>query len=100
MDSNLIGLRPGLFGKTKIVLDKHENVPVLSKNALIREDDRSYVFVVNDDNTVSKTTVTLGYEMDDSIEVLSGLSVDQQVVTTGKNNVSEESKVEVIDYND
>jgi membrane fusion protein (multidrug efflux system) len=99
-DSNLMGLRPGLFGKTQIVLDKHTNVPMLSKNALIREDDRSYVFVINDDNSVSKTTVTLGYEMDDSIEVLSGLSVDQQVVTTGKNNVSEGSKVEVIDYND
>ena len=99
-EDNLNGLRPGLFGKTQIVLDKHANVPMLSKNALIREDDKSYVFVVNDDNSVSKTTVNLGYEMDNSIEVLSGLSVDQQVVTTGKNNVSEESKVEVIDYND
>lgn len=98
--SNLTGLRPGLFGKTKIVLDKHANVPMLSKNALIREDDKSYVFIINDDKSVSKTTVTLGYEMDDSIEVLTGLSVDQQVVTTGKNNVSEDSKVEVIDYND
>lgn len=97
---NQMGLRPGLFGKTKIVLDKHENVPLLSKNALIREDDKSYVYVINSDNSVKKTTVNLGYEMDASIEVLSGLEVNQQVVTTGKNNVSEESKVEVIDYND
>lgn len=100
LDENNAKLRPGLFGKTQIILDKHKDTLLITKNALIREDDKAYVYVVNDDKSVSKTTLKLGYEMDDSIEVLSGLEENQQIVTTGKNNVSAESKVEVIEYND
>lgn len=101
IDKNiLLGLRPGLFGKTHIVLNKHENTLLVTKNAVIREDTNAYVYVINEDKSVTKTNIELGYEMDDSLEVLSGLTQGQQLVTTGKNNVSAESKVEVIQYND
>lgn len=93
-------LRPGLFGKTQIILDKHEDALLLSKDALIREDNKSYVYVINADKSVIKTEVELGYEMDNSVEVLTSSLEAQQVVTTGKNNVSDESIVEVIEYND
>ncbi|MCF6289300.1 MAG: efflux RND transporter periplasmic adaptor subunit [Proteobacteria bacterium] len=93
-------LRPGLFGKTEIILDKHENTLLVSKNAVIREDQTAYVYEVNADNTVTKRNVTIGYEMDDELEILAGIESNKRVVTTGKNNVSEESIVAVIDYND
>lgn len=94
------GLRPGLFGKTEIILDKHENTLLVSKNAVIREDENAYVYQINDDNSVTKKIITIGYEMDDELEILTGIELGKQVVTTGKNNVSEESTVEVIQYND
>lgn len=93
-------LRPGLFGKTEIVLDKHENTLLVSKNAVIREDETAYVYEVNEDNSITKRKISIGYEMDDDLEILTGIEVDKRVVTTGKNNVSEESIVEVIEYND
>jgi len=93
-------LRPGLFGKTQIILNKHANTLLVSKNAVIREDDKAYVYEINQDNTVTKRNLVLGYEMDDVLEVISGIEVDKRVVTTGKNNLSEESKVEVIEYKD
>ncbi|MCF6317735.1 MAG: efflux RND transporter periplasmic adaptor subunit [Proteobacteria bacterium] len=93
-------LRPGLFGKTEIILDQRENTLLVSKNAVAREDQSAYVYQVNDDNSVTKRVIVIGYEMDDDLEILSGIEVDKQVVTTGKNNVSEESTVEVIQYND
>ncbi|VAW33133.1 hypothetical protein MNBD_GAMMA01-239 [hydrothermal vent metagenome] len=93
-------LRPGLFGKTQIILDKNQDTLLVNKNALIREDNNAFVYVVNADNSVTKTKIKLGYEMDDSIEILDGVTENQQVVTTGKNNVSEDSTVEVITYND
>ena len=93
-------LRPGLFGKTQIIIDKHPEAILVTKNALIREDDNNYVYVINEDNSVTKTSVEIGYEMDDAVEILTKLNEGQQVVTTGKNNVSPESKVEVIEYND
>jgi membrane fusion protein (multidrug efflux system) len=93
-------LRPGLFGKTEIVLDKHEDTLLVSKNAVIREDETAYVYEINSDNTITKRNISIGYEMDDDLEILSGIEVDKRVVTTGKNNVSEESIVAVIEYND
>ena len=93
-------LRPGLFGRTEIVLDKHENTLLVSKDAVIREDEIAYLYEVNDDNSITKKNIKIGYEMDNDLEILSGISVDKRVVTTGKNNVSEESTVEVIEYND
>jgi multidrug efflux pump subunit AcrA (membrane-fusion protein) len=93
-------LRPGLFGKTDIVLDKHEETLLVTKNAITREDQTAYVFEVNEDNSITKRNLVIGYEMDDSIEILSGIEVGKLVVTTGKNNVTEESKVKVIEYND
>lgn len=99
-DKDIKKLRPGLFGKTEIILDKHEDVLLVSKNALIREDNNAYVYVINEDHSVTKTAVTIGYEMQDNVEIVSGLSAGLQVVTTGKNNISEGSLVEVIKYND
>jgi len=93
-------LRPGLFGKTEIVLDKRENTLLVSKDAVIREDEIAYVYEVNEDKSVTKRDISIGYEMDDDLEILSGITVDKRVVTTGKNNVSEDSTVEVIEYND
>jgi len=93
-------LRPGLFGKTQVVLNKHANTMLVSKNAVIREDDSAYVYEINPDNSVTKRQLVLGYEMDDLLEVVSGIEADKSVVTTGKNNISEESKVEVIEYQD
>ena len=93
-------LRPGLFGKAQIILDKHENALLIDKDAVIREDNNAYAFVVNDDSTVDKTLITLGYQMENHVEVLTGLKDDQIVVTTGKNNLSSDSKVAVIEYDD
>jgi membrane fusion protein (multidrug efflux system) len=93
-------LRPGLFGKTEIVLDRHKDTLLVSKNAVIREDETAYVYEINDDKTTSKRNIEIGYEMDDSLEILSGIELGKQVVTTGKNNVSEEAKIQVIEYND
>jgi membrane fusion protein (multidrug efflux system) len=93
-------LRPGLFGKTEIILDKRENTLLVSKDAVIREDETAYLYEVNEDNSITKRSISIGYEMDDDLEILSGIAVDKRVVTTGKNNVSEESTVEVIEYND
>ena len=96
-DSNKYNLRPGLFGKTEIIIDEHKNTKLISKNAVIREDGKAYVYEINPDNTVTKHDLTLGYEMDDTLEVISGIELGTKVVTTGKNNISEDSKVEVIE---
>ncbi len=100
LDESDATLRPGLFGKAQIILDKRENALLIDKDAVIREDRNTFAFVVNEDSTVTKTPITLGYQLQDHIEVLEGLTDNQSVVTTGKNNLSSGSKIKVIEYDD
>lgn len=55
--------------------DKKKDEEINSKDELIE-----IVFVVNDDNTVTKTVVRTGISDFDNIEILSGLSLDQTIV--------------------
>jgi len=92
-----IALRPGLFARVAIIYDQHPDAVLVDKNAVIREDQTAYVWKVNGDG-VSKQVIRTGYEMPDSIEVLEGLQAGDIVVTTGKNNLSPEARINVIDY--
>ncbi len=88
-------LKPGLFGRVEILYDLHEDVPIIPRSAVITEDDRSHVFVVNDGNA-SRRTVSLGYERGGRVEVVNGLAAGEVVVTAGKGSLSDGARVEVI----
>jgi membrane fusion protein (multidrug efflux system) len=91
-------LRPGLFAKANIIIDKKQDVVLVDKNAIIREDERSYVYTIKDETQVEKVQVELGYEMPDAFEIISGLSAEQLVVTTGKNNLTPDTAINVVNY--
>ena len=90
-------LKPGLFGRVEILYDLHEDVPVIPRSAVITEDERSHVFVVDGAGSASRRNVQLGYERAGMIEVLDGVSNGETVVTAGKGSLSDGAKVEVID---
>ncbi len=91
-------LRPGLFAKANIVFDERSGVILVNKDSIIREDDRSYVYVLEGESKINKVLVSLGYEMPDSYEITDGLSIGQTVVTTGKNNLTPDVEVNVVNY--
>ena len=90
-------LKPGLFGRVSVLYDTRENVPVVPRNALISEDDATHVFVVDDGGHAVRRPVTLGYERDGMVEVVSGLEAGERVVTAGKGSLNDGALVEVID---
>jgi membrane fusion protein (multidrug efflux system) len=100
VDNESMNLRPGLFAKANIIFDQREDVVLVSKDAIVREDNDAYVYIIGEESAIEKVAVTLGYEMPDSIEISSGIEVGQQVVTTGKNNLTPDSLVNVVDYDD
>ena len=100
VDNNNMTLRPGLFAKANIVYDQKSDVVLVGKDAIIREDELSYVYVLEEDSNINKVEVSLGYEMADSFEIISGLSIGQEVITTGKNNLTPDTKVNVVNYED
>jgi membrane fusion protein (multidrug efflux system) len=90
-------LKPGLFGRVEILYDLHQDVPVIPRSAVITEDERSHVFVVDGNGSASRRDVQLGYERAGMIEVRDGVTDGETVVTAGKGSLSEGAKVEVID---
>ena len=93
-------LRPGLFAKANIVFDQRNDVVMVDKDSIIREDDLSFVYTISGENELNKVQVTLGYEMADSYEIRTGLTSGAVVVTTGKNNLTPDVQVNVVNYDD
>ena len=89
-------LKPGLFGRVEILYDMHEDVAIIPRSAVITEDEFSHVFVIDDERTVSRRTIELGYENKGYIEVLTGLEKGETVVTAGKGSLSDGTRVEIV----
>ena len=89
-------LRPGMFSRIRIVYDQHENVLLVPKQALIEEDTDQYVFVI-EDQIAYKRPVQTGYINQDHTEILSGLEMDDQVVTIGQSSLQDSTRVEIVE---
>ena len=85
-------LAPGMFGRFSIAYEKHENALLVPRNAVLREDDQVVVYVV-EDGAASRRAVKLGIEAAGEVEVLDGLSEDDQVVVTGHGSLRDGSRV-------
>lgn len=76
-------LEPGTCYQAKIVGAEKRRVLSIPKEAL-SGDDRKSVFVINDQGRLEKKLIQVGIYNDEFVEVLSGLSADETVVITGK----------------
>jgi membrane fusion protein (multidrug efflux system) len=88
-------LKPGMFGRVQIVYDTHANVLVVPKEAVLSEDDQSTVFVVRD-SLAFRQAVETGYTDERHIEIISGVTEGDLIITTGQSSLRDSSKVEVI----
>ena len=89
-------LKPGMFGRIRIVYDTREDVLLVPKEAILAEDDESAVYVVRD-SLAYRQVVETGYSNDAQTEVISGIAAGDVVIITGQNSLRDSSKVEVID---
>jgi RND family efflux transporter MFP subunit len=75
-------LRPGMFARGKIEFSESEAM-LVPLTSLVSSDGYSYVFVVQSDRTVRRQLIETGVIQQDQIEVLSGLEIGNNIVTTG-----------------
>ncbi len=97
INDELDRLRPGMFGRIKIVYDTHSNTLMIPKAAIINEDVNQTVFVVRGD-TVYKKNIITGYANGVNVEVLSGLDDGEMVVTVGQGSLIDSAKVTVVSF--
>jgi RND family efflux transporter MFP subunit len=87
--------KPGMFGRIQIQHDQRENALLLPKAAVMEEDDRTTVFVVQD-SIALRRSITMGYEAGTRVEILSGLQTGDSVVVSGQSVLRDSARVAVI----
>ncbi len=92
-------IKPGMFSRISIVYDQHVNVLQIPRSAIIEEAGETAVFVVEDDKAIRKFVQT-AYSDSGMIEITSGLSDNDRVITTGQVGLKDDARVTIINAPD
>jgi cobalt-zinc-cadmium efflux system membrane fusion protein len=76
-------LKPGMFATFNIVTGNAETAPGVPQSAIVFEGETARVWIAADEGTIAVRSVRLGRSADGLVEVLSGLSPGEKVVTSG-----------------
>ncbi|MDC0695309.1 MdtA/MuxA family multidrug efflux RND transporter periplasmic adaptor subunit [Klebsiella pasteurii] len=93
-------LFPNQFVNTRMLVDTEQNAVVIPTAALQMGNEGHFVWVLNDENKVSKHTVTPGIQDSLKVVINAGLSAGDRVVTDGIDRLTEGAKVEVVEAQD
>jgi RND family efflux transporter MFP subunit len=88
-------LKGGMFARVNFTSITSRNAIAIPREALIGSVRNAQVFVI-DKNIAQLRKITIGRESDQLLEVLDGLKEGEQVVTSGQNNLSDQSKVVIV----
>lgn len=90
-------LKPGMYARVTVNYGNNHSV-VVPDDVVVKQQGSAVrsVFVLEDDNTVSSRTVTLGRHFGKSFEILEGLQGDETIVVKGQNSLRSGDKVEVL----
>ncbi len=95
LDNTDLTLKPGMFARVNIVYDRHQDVITVPFDAVILEDEYSYVYRV-EDMKAKRVDVTTGYETDGKLEIMAGLEDDQVIVINGQVSLSSGSILDIL----
>jgi membrane fusion protein (multidrug efflux system) len=95
-------LRPGMFVRARIVVDRRDDVIVVPPAAVVERDGRLTVFVVEYAKTPGQEVaqesarareVAVGLVADDAVEVRDGLKSGERVVVSGQDTLKDGTRV-------
>lgn len=87
-------LFPNQFVNLRLLLRTVSSAVVVPVTALRHGPNGDYVYVLNEDSTVSQRTVTRGESSVDNVAVMSGLKSGEQVVTEGGDRLKDGARVQ------
>jgi HlyD family secretion protein len=87
-------LRPGMYATAHILLQERPNVYVLPLSAIVRDGKKAYCWVVSDGKAV-RTPIAVGLQVNNDVEVVSGLKGDELVVQSQVGSLQDGQAVEV-----
>ncbi|MBQ8526534.1 MAG: efflux RND transporter periplasmic adaptor subunit [Clostridia bacterium] len=83
-------VKDGMIAEVELTTGRVENVITIPQSAVFVSDDETYVYVAEGETAVKKV-ITTGMSNEEVIEVVSGLSEGELVITEGKEFLSEKN---------
>ena len=93
------GFLPGMYAEVTLTTEKHENVLLAPKAALIYEEERVFAFVV-DGERAQRVLLETGLSNADQVEILGGLEPGQKIIVAGQDGLKDGALIEVITGDD
>jgi RND family efflux transporter MFP subunit len=88
-------LRPGMFASVFLEMDTHANALAIPKTALSFESFGDTVYVANEGIAVRRD-LEVGFEEEEFVEVLGGLSEGERVIVIGQDGLSDGTPVNIL----
>ena len=87
----------GVFARGDILVKTNQNALIIPSSALSRKKDRGiYVYVI-EEGIARQKEVVLGIIQDERVEILDGLSEEEEIVVLGNQELKDGLKVDVLD---
>ncbi|MDR2542091.1 MAG: efflux RND transporter periplasmic adaptor subunit [Treponema sp.] len=90
-------IRAGMFATINLVTDRRVDIPVIPRTSVISTYGSWIVFVVDENNIAHRREITMGIDNEELVEVLSGVSLGENVVSAGQNFISDGDLVRIVD---
>jgi membrane fusion protein, multidrug efflux system len=88
-------LRPGMFARVRLILSENADAITIPEQSLAPQGDEQFVFRVIE-GRAARTKVEIGQRRDGKVEVVSGLTAADTVVTAGWQRVRDGAGVRVV----
>lgn len=82
------GFLPGMYAEVTLTTERHEDVPIVPKPALVHEDEQTFVFIADGDRA-KRVLIETGLADDDFIEVTSGLAIGDRIIVAGQTGLKD-----------
>ena len=92
LEETRVALRPNAWASIELDAAAGEGL-VVPSSAVLRAGERSFVFVALGGGRFEPREVALGFEMPDAVEIRSGLSAGEEVVSAGTYLIASESRL-------
>ena len=88
-------LPAGTAVEITILAEERKNVLVIPSEAVVHDGDQTFVYVAGSDNKAHRHAVTLGLATRETVEVKSGISAGDQVITKGHDGLPDGAAITI-----
>ena len=92
-------LKAGMFAEVYFAKSTSNNAVILPRDAVMDNNGEEYYVYVADGNTAKKVNVTVGIDTGDTIEVTSGITINDKVVVKGQTYLADGDELNVVSDN-